>query len=391
MLDTPSWARSFCIVYVGLALVLVVSIVYTTWDVMKSSAKLSLMDMFNIFFPPAFAVLLLLLQFWVCRGALIEGFANAPSQYDNGKVYKVGDVVTKDGIIYIMNDGIGAAGYPPPRPTNWRPLPSANLCSPLPYDNGKVYKVGDVVTNGGIKYVMIDGIGAAGYPPPRPTNWTPLSADSNTALCPAAATASVCSAPNCVEWNQSRPGQGQPACGERVSVFGKPNFNEYNFSIPVGEWKSIDEIHSIPGNNKYTIYGGDGNVSMVFPGGCNLKLTINNGPNFSGPVTLVFTKTCAESLSSGACGQNNYAALTAGKPWGYAQSIRCERLAPPAPAPAPAPVAPPPAPAPPAPVAPPAPAPPAPAPVASAPLQLYVSQPSCTSLKGSWANSTCMF
>ena len=184
MLDTPSWARSFCIVYVGLALVLVVSIVYTTWNVMKSSAKLSLMDMFNLFFPPAFAVLLLLLQFWVCRGALIEGFANAPSQYDNGKVYKVGDVVTKDGIIYIMNDGIGAAGYPPPRPTNWRPLPSVNLCSPLPYDNGKVYKVGDVVTNGGIKYVMIDGIGAAGYPPPRPTNWTPLSADSNTALCP---------------------------------------------------------------------------------------------------------------------------------------------------------------------------------------------------------------
>ena len=248
MLQTPSWARSLCIVYVGLAVALVVSIVYTTWAVMKSTAKLSLVDMFSLFFPPVFAVLLLLLQFWVCRGALIEGFANAPSQYDNGKVYKVGDVVTKDGIIYIMNDGIGAAGYPPPRPTNWRPLPSAGLCSPAPYDNGRVYKVGDVVTNGGIKYVMIDGIGAAGYPPPRPTNWTPISADSNTALCASAPT-------------------------------------------PVAP-------------------------------------------------------------------------------------------------PPPAPVAPPP----PAPVAPPPPAPVAPPqPVASAPLQLYVSPSSCTSLRGSWANSTCNF
>jgi hypothetical protein len=259
MLQTPSWARSLCIVYVGLALALVVSIIYTTWAVMKSTAKLSLVDMFSLFFPPVFAVLLLLLQFWVCRGALIEGFANAPSQYDNGKIYKIGDVVTKDGIIYIMNDGIGAAGYPPPRPTNWRPLPSADLCGSAPYDNGRVYKVGDVVTNGGIKYVMIDGIGAAGYPPPRPTNWTPVSADSNTALC----------------------ASGPPAPVAPTPVAPPPP-------------------------------------------------------------------------------------------------------APVAPPPPPAPVAPPP---PPAPVAPP----PPPAPVVQAPLQLYVSPSSCTSLRGSWANSTCNF
>jgi hypothetical protein len=145
---------------------------------------------------------------------------------------------------------------------------------------------------------------------------------------PRVITPPTCSAPNCVDWSQSRPGQAQPACGERVTIFGKPNFVEYNFSIPVGEWKSINEIHSIPGNNKYTIHGGDGNVSMVFPEGCNLKLTINNGPNFSGPVTLVFMKTCAQSITSGSCGQNDYAALTAGKPWGYAQSIRCERITP---------------------------------------------------------------
>lgn len=135
-----------------------------------------------------------------------------------------------------------------------------------------------------------------------------------------------CSAPNCVDWRQSTPGQPKPACGERVSIFGHPNFNEYNFSIPVGEWRTIDEIRKIPGNNGYTIYGGDGNVSMIFPDNCGLKLTINNGPNFSGPVTLVFTKTCAQSLSSGSCGQNDYARLTQGKPWNYAQSIRCERV-----------------------------------------------------------------
>jgi hypothetical protein len=42
--------------------------------------------------------------------------------YDNNKVYKLGDMVTKDGKTYRMIDGIGAAGYPPPRPTNWREI-----------------------------------------------------------------------------------------------------------------------------------------------------------------------------------------------------------------------------------------------------------------------------
>jgi hypothetical protein len=134
-------------------------------------------------------------------------------------------------------------------------------------------------------------------------------------------TIAQCSVPNCVDWAISRPGQSEPACGERVTIFGKPKFIEYNFSIPVGRWNTIDEIRKIPGNNGYTIYGGDGNVSMVFPDGCNLKLTINNGPNFSGPITLVFTKTCAESLSSGSCGQNPPPTN-----WTYAQSIKCERI-----------------------------------------------------------------
>jgi hypothetical protein len=83
--------------------------------------------------------------------------------YDNNKIYNVNDAVTKDGQTYIMIDGIGAPGYPPPRPTNWRPLEV--------YDNNKIYQLGDVVTKDGKNYRMIDGIGAPGYPPPRENNW----------------------------------------------------------------------------------------------------------------------------------------------------------------------------------------------------------------------------
>jgi hypothetical protein len=134
------------------------------------------------------AVLLVILIFYK-NGFRNEAFSNPPSPYDNGKVYTVGDVIIHDGVIYIMKDGIGAAGYAPPRPTNWAPLPSANLCSPVEYNNGTVYKVGDVVSNDKVIYVMIDGIGAAGYAPPRPTNWTPVSPESIKTLCVAAAPA----------------------------------------------------------------------------------------------------------------------------------------------------------------------------------------------------------
>jgi hypothetical protein len=125
--------------------------------------------------------------------------------------------------------------------------------------------------------------------------------------------------PKCKDYRLSRG--IYPACGERVNVFGKPNFRELNFSIPIGEWKSYQEIRKIPGNPGFTIYGGDGNVSFVFPEGCKLKLTLNNGPNFSGPVTFVFTKTCPMSIRYGACGQFKF-----DNRWTYAQSIRCERI-----------------------------------------------------------------
>lgn len=117
-----------------------------------------------------------------------------------------------------------------------------------------------------------------------------------------------------------RSGTSAPACGEMVTVFSKPNFNEYNFAIPIGQWNTLSEIRRIPGNNNYTIYGGDGNVSFAFPKNCPLKLTINNGENFSGPVTFVFTRTCPNSILSGAYGQ-----ITFDRRWDYARSIKCER------------------------------------------------------------------
>ena len=113
-----------------------------------------------------------------------EGFRNPPSAYDDSKVYKVGDVVLKDNIIYVMNEGIGAPGYAPPRDPNWKVLPSTNLCNPAPYDNGKIYSVGDVVTKDGIKYILSNriGIGEAGFPPPKPGNWSPMTEESNRQL-----------------------------------------------------------------------------------------------------------------------------------------------------------------------------------------------------------------
>ena len=52
-------------------------------------------------------------------------------KYDNNKIYKVGDLVNEDGIVYKMIDGIGVPGYPPPRPTNWEPVPTGSGKSSL--------------------------------------------------------------------------------------------------------------------------------------------------------------------------------------------------------------------------------------------------------------------
>ena len=131
--------------------------------------------------------------------------------------------------------------------------------------------------------------------------------------------------PPCREYTQIRPGEPYPACGDRVSVFGKPNFGEYNFSIPIGVYNTIDEIRRIPGNNGYTIHGHDGNVTFMFPAGCNLKLTINNGPNFSGSVSYVFTKSCPNGMITGSCGQNTWDSRWS-PPNHFAQSIKLELI-----------------------------------------------------------------
>jgi hypothetical protein len=109
-------------------------------------------------------------------GSRREGFASIPP-YNDSVIYKLGDQVTKDGQAYVMIDGIGAPGYPPPRPTNWKPIDGASPSIPgpiTPYNDNVIYKLGDRVSKDGQAYVMIDGIGAPGYPPPRPTNWKPI-------------------------------------------------------------------------------------------------------------------------------------------------------------------------------------------------------------------------
>jgi len=109
----------------------------------------------------------------------IEGFqgtsAVTATQYNNSIIYKLGDfVIGSDGITYKMIDGIGAPGYPPPRPTNWEPVgkPAVSVSTVKTYSNSVIYNKGDfVIGPDNYTYEMIDGIGAAGYPPPRETNW----------------------------------------------------------------------------------------------------------------------------------------------------------------------------------------------------------------------------
>ena len=47
------------------------------------------------------------------------GFASTKTPYDNGRTYMVGDIISKDGKVYKMISGIGAAGYPPPLDHHW--------------------------------------------------------------------------------------------------------------------------------------------------------------------------------------------------------------------------------------------------------------------------------
>ena len=139
----------------------------------------------------------------------------------------------------------------------------------------------------------------------------------------------------CKNFTSIRPGDSgmaNVACG-RITVFGKPNFGEYNFSIPIPaagaasvEYATEKAVRTIPGNNNYTIYGGDGNVSLAFPPGEKLKMTIWDKENFTGN-KYEFTKTCAGPINKG-CG------VTFSRTWTYAKSIRVEREMPTTSAPA---------------------------------------------------------
>ena len=141
--------------------------------------------------------------------------------------------------------------------------------------------------------------------------------------------------PTCKKFASIRPGDSglsNTAC-ERITVFGKPNFGEYNFSIPIPaagaasvEYATEKAVRTIPGNNNYTIYGGDGNVSLAFPPGEKLKMTIWDKENFTGN-KYEFTKTCAGPINKG-CG------VTFSRTWTYAKSIRVEREMPTTSAPA---------------------------------------------------------
>jgi len=59
-------------------------------------------------------------------------------------------------------------------------IPADDLIPQAPaYDNNKIYSLGDIITGSdGLTYKMIDGIGAPGYPPPRPTNWQEIELEA---------------------------------------------------------------------------------------------------------------------------------------------------------------------------------------------------------------------
>ena len=101
-------------------------------------------------------------------------------EYDNKKIYKVGDKVISKGIVWIVKEAAGVEGYPPPADKNeqnntWAYVPeglqsSQAPSSIAPYDNTKVYKLGEQVTSNGIVWVVKDATGAPGYKPPEDKN-----------------------------------------------------------------------------------------------------------------------------------------------------------------------------------------------------------------------------
>jgi hypothetical protein len=101
----------------------------------------------------------------------------SPPAYDNARKYAENDVITFEGKIYKLKEGIGAAGYSPAtHPRYWTEVTSALASSPRAppaYENAITYYTNDIITFNGKVYRLREGIGAAGYSPAtHPQYWT---------------------------------------------------------------------------------------------------------------------------------------------------------------------------------------------------------------------------
>ena len=183
------------------------------------------------------------------------------------------------------------------------------------YDNVNCYAVIYNLTNGTPYTISVTGVNSVGAGLTRVSG----SVTPSSAIVPPPYIPNAGPAVQPHNWAQS---------GQYVSIFAQPNFVAYNFAIPVGIWNTVTDIQNMSaltsGGNKYTIHGGDGNVSVVFPIGYNMRLSLYSGSNLTG-YKIVYTSTTAIALSLGGGGQfpvpgSNWSAST------YANSILCEQI-----------------------------------------------------------------
>jgi hypothetical protein len=99
---------------------------------------------------------------------MVEGF-NFLGVYSNGTSYKVGEVVTHGGNLYLCENN--SVGNTPPNATYWSKIASGIQYEGA-YDNGVTYQKDDIVTYGGSAYIRLqDG---AGNLPTNATHWAKL-------------------------------------------------------------------------------------------------------------------------------------------------------------------------------------------------------------------------
>jgi hypothetical protein len=99
---------------------------------------------------------------------MVEGF-NFLGVYSVGTSYKVGEVVTHGGNLYLCENN--SVGNTPPNATYWSKIASGIQYEGA-YDNGVTYQKDDIVTYGGSAYIRLqDG---AGNLPTNATHWAKL-------------------------------------------------------------------------------------------------------------------------------------------------------------------------------------------------------------------------